>query len=207
MPRVVPQHRLIEPVLVSVLPFLISYRPIPGTRRNQINKNPPRLSLTHSFTPGMPRPVQPPTPGSSSDIKGQDGTQQLASLQLAFELPPPAVNDASRISPIELKHPSPPSFSNNDPNNQVYPVQAAESVKSRQRSAAAKMSSKEPTFTLPPPPTRSRKIIQMKPRSLDDGKVDMEIKETKKTGAKKTPGSGGSENQNRGSWCRCHWQG
>ncbi len=53
-----------------------------------------------------------------------------------------------------------------------YPLQAAETVKSRRRSSTAAAASaatgaKDP-FALPPPPTRSRKIIQMKPRAQDD---------------------------------------
>ncbi|OAA64962.1 Helix-loop-helix DNA-binding protein [Cordyceps fumosorosea ARSEF 2679] len=115
----------------------------------------------------MPRPGLPPTPGSSTDLKAKDGVNQLASLHLAFELPPPAIHDAARTSPGKLspgssahahshshhQHMSPPS----------YPMQAAETVKARRRSSAA---TKEPKdgFALPPPPTRSRKIIQMKPR-------------------------------------------
>lgn len=114
----------------------------------------------------MPRTVYPPTPGSSSDIKGQDGSQKLASLQLSFELPPPALHDSSSPSSatrpatgsIDPKHPPSPPAS-------AYPMQAAEAVKARRRSSAA--AAKESSFTLPPPPTRSRKIIQMKPPQED----------------------------------------
>ncbi|KAK4065192.1 transcriptional regulator family: Helix-loop-helix [Trichoderma aggressivum f. europaeum] len=134
----------------------------------------------------MPRPALPPTPGSSSDIRGKDGVQQLSSLQLAFELPPPAIHDAadasSRISPVDstkqqqqLSPLSTPSLGLDAATSPktvqvqvVYPMQAAETVKSRRRSSAA--AAKEPrgnAFALPPPPTRSRKIIQMKPRTQD----------------------------------------
>lgn len=110
----------------------------------------------------MPRPGLPPTPGSSTDIKGRDGTQDLASLHMAFELPPPAYQDPSRISPTDSRKPDSPS----------YPVQAAETVKARRRSSAAAharetSSSNGGGFALPPPPTRSRKIIQVKPRPTD----------------------------------------
>lgn len=99
----------------------------------------------------MPRTAYPPTPGSSSDIKGQDGTKSLASIQLSFELPPPMLHGAC-ISP-------------------TYPTQLAETVKTRRRSSAAKdvpcnsKMGKESAFALPPPPTRTRKIIQMKPEA------------------------------------------
>lgn len=141
----------------------------------------------------MPRPTLPPTPGSSSDIRGKDGIQQLSSLQLAFELPPPAIHDAdaSRISPVDSKL-SPTSTTGpsalgpdtaTSPKT-LYPVQAAETVKSRRRSSAANKEAKETTFALPPPPTRSRKIIQMKPRSQDSSGSSTSTKETVKAGGK-----------------------
>ncbi|EAQ92586.1 hypothetical protein CHGG_00821 [Chaetomium globosum CBS 148.51] len=96
----------------------------------------------------MPRNTFLPTPASSTDIKGQDGSK-MASLQLAFELPPPAVTSEAGA---------------NHPNTSAtfYPTQASETVKSRRRSSAANPPKDQ--FALPPPPTRSRKIIQMKPR-------------------------------------------
>ncbi|KAL7919808.1 hypothetical protein ACQKWADRAFT_329299 [Trichoderma austrokoningii] len=123
----------------------------------------------------MPRPTLPPTPGSSSDIRGKDGIQQLSSLQLAFKLPPPALHDAadaSRISPVDSTTAASPKT--------LYPMQAAETVKSRRRSSAANKKAKESTtFALPPPPTRSRKIIQMKPRSQESsGSPAASAKET-----------------------------
>ncbi|UKZ73288.1 hypothetical protein TrVFT333_000931 [Trichoderma virens FT-333] len=121
----------------------------------------------------MPRPALPPTPGSSSDIRGKDGMQQLSSLQLAFELPPPAIHDAdaSRISPVDSKlSPSPQA--------------AAETVKSRRRSSAATKEPKENTFALPPPPTRSRKIIQMKPRTQDTAAASASTKESARAAGK-----------------------
>ncbi|KAM0564036.1 hypothetical protein ACHAPJ_000244 [Fusarium lateritium] len=115
----------------------------------------------------MPRPGLPLTPGSSSDIKGKDGTQQLASFQLSFELPPPAIHDASRISPTMITQVSPTDTKSHQlvttSPGATYPMQPAETVKARRRSSAAK-EAKDSSFALPPPPTRSRKIIQMKPR-------------------------------------------
>lgn len=120
----------------------------------------------------MPRPGLPPTPGSSSDIKGVDGTQQLSSFQLSFELPPPAIHDASRVSPTMSSQVSPTNTKSHPlvttSPGATYPMQPAETVKARRRSSAAK-DSKDNSFALPPPPTRSRKIIQMKPRQEDGG--------------------------------------
>lgn len=135
----------------------------------------------------MPRPTLPPTPGSSSDIKGQDGTHQLTSLHLAFELPPPALHDATRSSPGDPKASPPASATRSTqittPPMSNYPMQAAETVKARRRSSAAK-EAKESTFALPPPPTRSRKIIQMKPRPQDEAAEGPTAKETGKTSGK-----------------------
>ena len=143
----------------------------------------------------MPRGAPPPTPASSTDIQGQDGSKQLASLHMAFELPPPAVD--GRVSPAtsldtdinmmtHLHDPdmAPPlastkrsSSSATSPSSKApYPMQAAEAVKSRRRSSALQAQTQEnasaspsgkDAFALPPPPTRSRKIIQMKPRMKD----------------------------------------
>ncbi|KAK3694093.1 hypothetical protein B0T22DRAFT_61235 [Podospora appendiculata] len=102
----------------------------------------------------MPRATGfPPTPGSSTDIKGQDGSKQ-ASLQNVFELPPPAISSSSNASNPK---------SSGAPGN-VFPTQPSETVKARRRSSAVVQSLPKDQFTLPPPPTRSRKIIQMKPR-------------------------------------------
>lgn len=105
----------------------------------------------------MPRPTLPPTPASSTDIKGKDGAHALAQqLQLSFELPPPALaqdSSNSQLSPSDA-HVSPKS----------YPMQAAEAVKARRRASSTAQKPAGESFALPPPPTRSRKIIQMKPR-------------------------------------------
>ncbi|QLI72977.1 uncharacterized protein G6M90_00g097500 [Metarhizium brunneum] len=142
----------------------------------------------------MPRPALPPTPGSSTDIKGQDGAQQLSSIHLSFELPPPAIHDASRISPTKPKHTSPartasyPATLTSSSPRTIYPLQAAETVKSRRRSSAAKDTKDESSFTLPPPPTRSRKIIQMKPRAQEEAAT--EVSSTKDSMSGKVGGKG-----------------
>ncbi|KAF4344436.1 sterol regulatory element-binding 2 [Fusarium beomiforme] len=136
----------------------------------------------------MPRLGLPLTPGSSSDIKGKDGTQQLASFQLSFELPPPAIHDASRISPTMTSQVSPTDSKSNrlttTSPGATYPMQPAETVKARRRSSAAK-EQKDNSFALPPPPTRSRKIIQMKPRQdeNDNGASKDKAKTTSKSSA------------------------
>lgn len=111
----------------------------------------------------MPQPALPPTPASSTDIKGRDGTSDITGLQMAFELPPPALATSSASTSSS----SPSRGARFAPPKGDYPVQPSETVKSRRRSSAANKESKVP-FELPPPPTRSRKIIQMKPKKQED---------------------------------------
>ncbi|KAI0376257.1 hypothetical protein F5Y04DRAFT_214015 [Hypomontagnella monticulosa] len=110
----------------------------------------------------MTRLKMPPTPASSTEIKGQDHSHQLSTLQMSFELPPSAIggNAKSQQSNTSAAKTSPVSPSNKT----TYPVQPSETVKSRRRSSAAQ----KETFALPPPPTRSRRIIQMKPRPQEE---------------------------------------
>ncbi|KAL0474273.1 hypothetical protein QR685DRAFT_3800 [Neurospora intermedia] len=90
-----------------------------------------------------------PTPVSSADMKAQE-PPSLASLQMLFELPPPAIMPSNAAG-------TPPQTP-----EKRYPMQPSETVKSRRRVATVTGPSRN-DFALPPPPTRSRKIIQMKP--------------------------------------------
>jgi len=80
----------------------------------------------------MPRWSLPPTPASSTDIRGKEGPR-LSTEKMSFALPPPAIASAG----------SKCSSMNSQPSHQTMTSD----------------------FSLPPPPTRSRKIIQMKPKS------------------------------------------
>lgn len=136
----------------------------------------------------MPRPAHPPTPASSTEIKGKDGSN-YSSLQMSFELPPPAVAGMdSRPSSSSTKASSVSSYHPTSPTSPAIPaipaIPASEAVKLRRRStiqAPAKES-----FALPPPPTRSRKIIQMKPRGQVEGTLDTSTQNVK-TGGKPVP--------------------
>ncbi|ROV96340.1 hypothetical protein VPNG_09036 [Cytospora leucostoma] len=116
----------------------------------------------------MPRAALPPTPASSTDLTGQDGTKQLPQLQMAFELPPPAIKSRPATSEDTGKVNVPRSPESRVSPKTPYPIQPSEAVKSRRRSTAATTANKANSFALPPPPTRSRKIIQMKPWPQDD---------------------------------------
>ncbi|KAI0506444.1 hypothetical protein F5B22DRAFT_447688 [Xylaria bambusicola] len=112
----------------------------------------------------MTRPKMPPTPASSTEIKGQDHSTKLSSLQLTFELPP------SAITSPELSKASGPGrkMSPISPTSTLPYLQPSETVKARRRSSTAQQ---KEAFALPPPPTRSRKIIQMKPRPQEEAVV------------------------------------
>lgn len=110
-------------------------------------------------TSPMPRPLPPPTPGSSSDIRGKEGSHDAPT----FTLPPTAYAEADRVSN------SSSTPSNNGSDSSYRPVSPGTTTDNpRKRSAQPTMSviTKE-DFSLPPPPTRSRKIIQMKPREME----------------------------------------
>ncbi|KAG5995208.1 hypothetical protein E4U54_002905 [Claviceps lovelessii] len=157
----------------------------------------------------MPRPVLPPTPGSSTDIKGKDGAHHLSPIHIAFELPPPAIHDVSHASPPSVHHGSSTktasrhqSTLSSSSRRAPYPLQAAEAVKSRRRSSAtardgAKDNSNSP-FALPPPPTRSRKIIQMKPRVQGDSAEPSSTKPSSRAGAKASSTGTAKSAANRG---------
>lgn len=134
------------------------------------------------YTYMMPRPDQPPTPASSTEIKGKDGPQ-FGALQMSFELPPPAVPAAeSQPSSATSMASSGSSFHPTSPMSPAMP--ASEVVKIRRRSSVAQAPGKD-QFALPPPPTRSRKIIQMKPRQAEE--VDPPKDAPKEATAKSPP--------------------
>lgn len=137
---------------------------------------------TSTYAPKMPRPTFPPTPGSSTDIKGKEGPQ-LGSLQVAFELPPPAMaNTESRPSSASTKSSSASSYHPTSPKSPIFEKKTS-IAPARRRSSAEKATTKD-AFTLPPPPTRSRKIIQMKPRGQAEGKLEDEVNDTREEPSK-----------------------
>lgn len=130
----------------------------------------------------MPRPAHLPTPASSTEIKGKDGPR-YSSLQMSFELPPPAVAGMESRPTSSSTKPSPASSYR--PSSPISPaVPASEAVKLRRRPAT--QTAAKSSFALPPPPTRSRKIIQMKPRGQADETMNSSEENTK-IGGKATP--------------------
>ncbi|RMX86824.1 hypothetical protein D0869_02807 [Hortaea werneckii] len=125
----------------------------------------------------MPRPNPPPTPGSSSDIRGKEADL----LVPAFDLPPTAYPEQDRASSN-----SSAAASANGSDSSYRPASSA-GPESRKRSAphSGPVITTD-DFTLPPPPTRSRKIIQMKPR----GSAQHDLSAPPSQGAAKTQAAG-----------------
>ena len=120
----------------------------------------------------MPRP---PTPGSSTNIKGKDGLFPPPALAAMDSCP----SSASTKSSASFYRPTSPISPEITPNN----LNGA----SRRRASVVQANAKE-VVTLPPPPTRSRKIIQMKPRGQVEHAPDMEDEVAKGVwGKKKQP--------------------
>ncbi|KAK1074691.1 hypothetical protein LTR12_008932 [Friedmanniomyces endolithicus] len=114
----------------------------------------------------MPRPVPPPTPGSSSDLRGKEPSGGSITAP-AFNLPPTAYQELDRLSNSS----STPSVNGSDSSYRpVSPPSPADLSRKRpatMRSGPAVITKDD--FALPPPPTRSRKIIQMKPKDSSSG--------------------------------------
>lgn len=117
----------------------------------------------------MPRPNLPPTPQPSTDITGKSSAN-APPLENGFNLPPAALNGrgsiASSSGPSEAA-----SDSSYRPPSPASPVATTKPSQSRKRSSTASQQGSVITkddYSLPPPPTRSRKIIQMKPKDAQE---------------------------------------
>ena len=120
-----------------------------------------------AFTPIMPRPSLPPTPQPSTDITGKSSAN-APQLETGFTLPPAALNSrgsvASSSEPSE--HASDSSYRPLSPSS---PVAIKPShVRKRSSTSAQQGIITKDDYSLPPPPTRSRKIIQMKPKGTQE---------------------------------------
>ncbi len=117
-----------------------------------------------AFAPAaMPRPNPPPTPGSSSDLRGKEGCHAGPGLHL----PPTAYQEQ-----VDRAHTSSatPSVNGSESSHSSYrpasPTSPVEAPRKRPAPSSGPVITKD-DFALPPPPTRSRKIIQMKPRNSE----------------------------------------
>ncbi|MCJ1383222.1 hypothetical protein MMC17_006860 [Xylographa soralifera] len=110
----------------------------------------------------MPRPGLPPTPASSTDLQAKDHAR-ASPFEMSFTLPPPAMTSvrSDRSSNVSIK-----SDSSYHPISPTLPAVKTTSNKQHRVSSTQKQELQQTAhadFSLPPPPTRSRKIIQMRP--------------------------------------------
>lgn len=130
--------------------------------------------------PGMSNqtmsPTSLPTPAPSTEIlPGKRVNSLTGQIDAAFALPPAAIaNSNSDTTSVKSPSPvnsdssyrpiSPPSFPSASSRSEKAPAATR-----RRSSAVASQAnaSNQNAYTIPPPPTRSRKIIQMKPRGQE----------------------------------------
>ncbi|KAK0939020.1 hypothetical protein LTR48_000410 [Friedmanniomyces endolithicus] len=155
-------HSSLSPTTASYTTHLFSARR-PGPETPTTSKT--AIENTTATTI-MPRPVPPPTPGSSSDLRGKEPSGGSITAP-AFNLPPTAYQEPDRLSNSS----STPSVNGSDSSYRpVSPPSPADLSRKRpatMQSGPAVITKDD--FALPPPPTRSRKIIQMKPKDSSGG--------------------------------------
>ncbi|KAF1989456.1 hypothetical protein K402DRAFT_411037 [Aulographum hederae CBS 113979] len=130
----------------------------------------------------------PPTPAPSTDIEGKKSSAHLDT----FSLPPSALgsdkSSASLSSNASTRSDS--SFHPTDPVSPASPqalIAGAKVPATRRRLSAVKDTNPKDGYSLPPPPSRSRTIIQMKPREKNGD--DMASSKTPATSSTKAAGT------------------
>ncbi|EXJ86006.1 hypothetical protein A1O1_06375 [Capronia coronata CBS 617.96] len=129
----------------------------------------------------MPRPRPPPTPTNSTDLQALEKTITSSETELMFALPPPALRSSETDIQLNRSKSSPrgTSFGVAVPQNTppISPKDNAlySSPRHKRTASGVIKYSKEPvnilsSCELPPPPSRARKIIQMKPKPLTTAK-------------------------------------
>ncbi|KAL9089615.1 MAG: hypothetical protein Q9165_005647 [Trypethelium subeluteriae] len=119
----------------------------------------------------MPRPGLPPTPASSTDIPGKHDAI-LSQIESTFSLPPAAMaaGNQNSITSSRTSMSSSTSSANQSSDSSYRPISPSSpnAIPRKRSSAALQAGGNTDDFALPPPPTRSRKIIQMKPRAQEE---------------------------------------
>lgn len=122
----------------------------------------------------MSRSRYPPTPAMSGEFTIKD---QPADASDAFALPPAALSPAKADSASRRSSRSDPSYV---PASPTSPELAARGRHAQSSQSATGTKRPLEDFDLPPPPTRTRKIIQMKPKSPAASKSPAKPKENGK---------------------------
>lgn len=116
--------------------------------------------------PIMPRPSFPPTPAPSTDITGKSNAN-AAQFDSNFVLPPAAIaSGRGSTSSSATSNASDSSYRPLSPSSPSATTKAPPS--SRKRSSTTQSIITKNDYSLPPPPTRSRKIIQMDPKKSQE---------------------------------------
>jgi Helix-loop-helix DNA-binding domain len=108
----------------------------------------------------MPSPVLPPTPAASTEIAAQERPWTSSSSESNLALPPPALQSAVNHGHLSSKSVISTKATCSFDSTTTHPPNRAVSGGSKKSRVAPE---DEQPFSLPSPPTRSRKIIQMKP--------------------------------------------
>jgi len=106
----------------------------------------------------------PPTPQPSTDIAAKSSTNSPR-LETAFDLPPAALGSRGSIgsSSGPSDHASDSSYRPRSPSSPVTTSKSSNSHKRPSTTCDPSLVTRD-DYQLPPPPTRSRKIIQMRPK-------------------------------------------
>jgi hypothetical protein len=158
--------------------LLVDLRPsrLPGSEPPRPFKRSSRenyeVSAGHST---MPKPKPPPTPAGSTDIQGLEQSKGIE-MESMFTLPPPAMrsNEAhvqsNASKPTHSRANSTVATGNTPP---ISPQDRPLHTSPRQKRTSSGVVKPSPEiaagahnpYALPPPPSRARKIIQMKPKA------------------------------------------
>lgn len=142
----------------------------------------------------MPRPSFPPTPAPSTDITGKNSAN-AGPFDKTFALPPAAIAGSRGSTTESSSSASNASDSSYRPLSPASPAATTKTAPaSRKRPANTQSVVTKDDYSLPPPPTRSRKIIQMKPKESHEQPTPADApaptaKPTPASGKKKQPGN------------------
>ncbi|KAL9109345.1 MAG: hypothetical protein Q9227_005975 [Pyrenula ochraceoflavens] len=146
----------------------------------------------------------PPTPAPSSDIAAKDKYHP----RMDFELPPPAMRPGDEDEHAEQDEEDSSSSGSSTPTSSYHPASPPSPPRQGVRNSTAQRrpSVGEPSdrsgksVELPPPPTRPRKIIQMKPKNSAASKAPPgESEATEQSPKSKPPAGKGSASSTTGS--------
>jgi hypothetical protein len=148
--------------------------------------------------PIMARPNFPPTPAPSTDITGKSSSNAVQ-FDSNFALPPAAIAGSSRgsTSSSTTSHASDSSYRPLSPaGSPVATAKTAPASRKRSNTASNQQVVTKDDYSLPPPPTRSRKIIQMDPKkSQDPAKTPTQASTNAKAAPATASGAGGKRKQ------------